>query len=137
MRWMTVRVERTAMIQSTGAMRLKRAPMMTKTRRSGRSMKPTRQEAIATRVEDKEAEELRSVAIAVDHRIEECSEARDAVGGAGHLTIHEVEEAREDNHEASEEKQMALGSGVGRSEENCRPRIYDETHECKDVGIDA
>src|SRR6266446_8169282 len=41
MRWMTVRVETTAMTQRTGPMRLKIPPMMSRTMRSGRSIKPT------------------------------------------------------------------------------------------------
>ena len=46
MRWITVMVLRTAITQSTGAMRLNSAPRMTRTNRSGRSMNPTLHEPI-------------------------------------------------------------------------------------------
>ena len=123
MRWITVIVDSTAISHSTGAMRLNKAPMITSTRRSGRSMKPTRQEAderfgagarvadhdgadhheggqdhveetVAAGVKNQQSEKLGGVAVAVNDRIEEAAEAGHLVAGAGDASVDQVEETR-------------------------------------------
>ena len=95
------------------------------------------EEAVAAGVEDQQTEKLRGVAIAVNDRIEKRSEAGDAVGGAGYLAIHKIEEAGENDDEAGEEKHVPLRGGVGRAEKDRGPSIYHEAHERQHIGIDA
>src|SRR5580698_5115311 len=91
----------------------------------------------ATGVENQQAEELAGVAVAVDDRIEERSEAGDAVGGAGDLSVDQVEEAGEDDDQAGVEEHALLVVGVGGGEQDGGPGVDQQSHEGEDVGIDA
>src|SRR5258708_16762133 len=74
------------------------------------------EEAVAASVENEQSEKLGSVTVAVDYRIKESSEARDAVGGAGNLAVHKIEEAGEDDHQAAVEKHAPLIRSRGSAE---------------------
>ena len=95
------------------------------------------EEASATGVEDQESEELAGVGVAVDDRVEESSEAGDAVGGAGDLSVDEIEESREDDDQSGVEKHALLVRGVGGAEQDRSPCVDDQSHEGEDVGIDT
>src|SRR5580704_13286906 len=95
------------------------------------------EEAVAAGVEDEQAEELRRVTVAVDDGVEEGSEAGDAVGGAGDFSVDEIEESGKENYQAGVKEQMLLRHRVGGAEQDCRPGVYDESHEGEHVGIDA
>lgn len=71
------------------------------------------EEAVAAGVEDQQSEELRSVTVAVDHGIEEGSEAGYAVGGAGYFSIDQIEEAGEDDDQSGVDEHALLVTGRG------------------------
>src|SRR5579863_2755215 len=56
------------------------------------------EEPIAAGVKDQQAEELGSVAVAVNHRIEETAEAGHAIAGSSHGAIHQVKKTGPDDH---------------------------------------
>ena len=80
------------------------------------------EEAAAAGVEDQQSEELGGVTVAVDDGVEEGSEAGDAVGGAGDLSVDQIEEAGEDDDQAGVEEHALLVGGVGASRTGSRPR---------------
>ena len=77
------------------------------------------------------------VGVAVDDGVEEGSEAGDAVGGAGDLSVDQIEEAGEDDDQSGVEEHALLVAGVGGAEKDGGPSIDHQSHEGEDVGIDA
>src|SRR5581483_1932396 len=95
------------------------------------------EETLTASVKDEQAQELAGVGVAVDYGIEEGSEAGDAVGGAGDLSVDKVEKAGEDDDQAGIDEHALLGGGIGRAEQDGGPGVDDESHERENVGIDA
>jgi len=87
------------------------------------------EEASTAGVEDEQAEELAGVTVAVDHGIEKGSEAGDAVGGAGDLSVDQIEEAGEDDDQSGIKKHVLLIVSVGRAEQDGGPGVDHQSHE--------
>ena len=95
------------------------------------------EEASAAGEEDQQTEELAGIAVAVDDRVEEGSEAGDAVGGAGDLSVDQIEEAGEDDYQAGVDEHALLVRSVGRAAQDRGPGIAYQPHEREHIGIDA
>src|SRR5262245_26613625 len=158
-------LESTAITHSTGAIWLNRAPMMTRTMRSGRSMNPTLQcpirdsarasvahhdggnhnhahqddveEAVGASVVNQQAEEQGHVAVAIDDRIKKSAKYCYLVSGAGDTAIHHVENAGADDHQAGREEHALLVGAVGVAEQHCGQDVDNQPNKGKNVGRDT
>ena len=80
-------------------------------------------------VPDQQAHQQRQIRIAVQHRIEEAAEARDAIGFAGHAAVHHVEQSRADDHHAGPAE---LSGG----QQDSRADVDHQAQEREHVGMD-
>ena len=87
-------------------------------------------------VKHHQAYELGGIAVTVDYRIEEPSEAGDAIAGSSHGSVDQVEEAGPDDDQASVTEHAGLIFGIGVSKEKSSNYIDDQTQEGQHIGID-
>ena len=146
-------------------MRLKSAPMITSTSRSGTlhetyaagtyqrfsagagvadhnradhrdGGKDNVDRAAVAAVKHHQAHELGGIAVAVDHRVEESAEAGDAIAGLSHSAVNQVEEPRANDDQSGVAEHAGLVFGIGVSKEKSSNDVDDQTQECEHVGID-
>lgn len=94
------------------------------------------EEASSACVEDQQSEELRCIAVAVNHRVEKCAESGHALLCSRDFAIYKVEEAGCDDDQSGIKEHALLVLGRSIAKEESSPGIDHQSHERKHVGID-